>query len=378
MVADLISVEEAYGQDPVTGQIDMDKFRQFAAQQEQIQANKPQASREMQYLAANPDVMQNAKEQLAIASRDNERLRTNPIGATAFIENVARQHYLNFGKQEGREGFGIIDPRMKNFANIMANTYDMDDPGTQGGTRPEFNTGANTIEDFAKYTSGINQNLYDRLIDRSYGDTNEDKAPGRVDEVMRFMFTPNRVGNTGFEMFGGNEALFEAYDQMGITGEGESYADKQARDLLELAKKYNIETLSPDINVDGTGGSEEISLGGPTGTGYDSVQQMIADMPNAFQQAAAVPTVNPLALLNTLRAMYTGDINRNPYDTSDQTGTRKDRSVPSPMEFNAPTQEQLFQQMDKLQFNSPGYPGLTSGNDDDGPFGGIGSGGGGE
>ena len=36
MVADLISVEEAYGKDPVTGEIDMDKFRQFAAQQEQI------------------------------------------------------------------------------------------------------------------------------------------------------------------------------------------------------------------------------------------------------------------------------------------------------------------------------------------------------
>ena len=119
VVADLISVEEAYGQDPVTGEIDMDKFRQFAAQQEQIQANKPQASREMQYLAANPDVMQNAKEQLAIASRDNERLRTNPIGATSFIENVARQHYLNFGKQEGREGFGIIDPRMKMFISQL-------------------------------------------------------------------------------------------------------------------------------------------------------------------------------------------------------------------------------------------------------------------
>ena len=28
VVADLISVEEAYGQDPVTGEIDMDKFRQ--------------------------------------------------------------------------------------------------------------------------------------------------------------------------------------------------------------------------------------------------------------------------------------------------------------------------------------------------------------
>tara|TARA_Y100000361_G_scaffold19621_1_gene15268 strand:- start:186 stop:1247 length:1062 start_codon:yes stop_codon:yes gene_type:complete len=353
----------------------MDKFRQFAAQQEQIQANKPPASREMQYLAANPDVMQNAKEELAKASQDNERLRTNPIGATSFIENVARQHYLNFGKQEGREGFGIIDPRMKSFASIMANTYDMDDPGTDGELRPEF---VGPLGDMQKFVSTISPPLYDRLIDRFYGDTNEDKLPGRVDDVIGYMFKRNNDGVNAFEVSGGQEALFEAYDQMGITGQGESYADKQARDLLELAKKYSIETLSPDINMDGTGGSEEISLGGPTGTGYDSVGQLIADIPNWSNQLAVVPTINPIGLLNTFRAMYTGDINKNPYDTSDQTGTRIDRSVPSPMEFNAPTQEQLFQQMDKLQFNSPGYPGLTSGNDDDGPFGGFGSGGGGE
>ena len=317
VVADLISVEEAYGQDPVTGEIDMDKFRQFAAQQEQIQANKPQASREMQYLAANPDVMQNAKERLAIASRDNERLRTNPIGATNFIENVARQHYLNFGKQEGREGFGIIDPRMKNFASIMANTYDTETgSGEDIVVKPTFRTD-NTIEDFAKFTTGINSNLYNKLIDASYGDTNEDKAPGRVGEVMRFMFTPNRVGVTGFEMFGGNEALFEAYDQMGITGEGESYADKQARDLLELAKKYNIETLSPDINVDGTGGSKEISLGGPTGQGYVgpmALDNLLGDVPAMLSQAAAVPTTNPVALLNTFRMMYDGTLMNNPFD----------------------------------------------------------------
>ena len=379
VVADLISVEEAYGQDPGTGEIDMDKFRQFAAQQEQIQANKPQASREMQYLAANPDVMQNAKEQLAIASRDNERLRTNPIGATSFIENVARQHYLNFGKQEGREGFGIIDPRMKSFATIMANTYDLPDPGTDGELRPEFRSsgrGANTVTDIYNLTGTISPSLRDRLIDRSYGDTNEDKLPGRVDDIIGYMFKRNNDGDNAFEVAGGQEALFEAYDQMGVTGQGESYADKHARDLLELAKKYNIETSS--IRFDGTGGADSITLGGPTGTGYDSVAQLMADIPNWSNQLAVVPTINPVGLLNTFRAMDTGDINKNPYDTSDQTGTRIDRSVPSPMEFNAPTEEQLFQQMDKLQFNSPGYPGLTSGNDDDGPFGGFGSGGGGE
>ena len=316
VVADLISVEEAYGQDPVTGEIDMNKFRQFAAQQEQIQANKPQASREMQYLAANPDVLQNAQEQLAIASRGNERLRTNPIGATSFIENVAREHYLNFGKQEGREGFGIIDPRMKGFANVMANTYDMDDPGTQGGTRAEFYTGASTLGDMEKFVSTISQPLYNKLIDRFVDDeTNPDKAPGRVDEVISYMFTRNNDGDNAFEVAGGEEALFEAYDQMGVTGQGESYADKQIRTLLDLAKKYNIDTSS--IAMDGTGGADSITMGGPTGQGYTgplAMQNFIGDIPAMFEQTAVVPTVNPLQLANTARKIYDRTLMDNPFD----------------------------------------------------------------
>tara|TARA_B100000029_G_scaffold499130_1_gene569073 strand:+ start:383 stop:1546 length:1164 start_codon:yes stop_codon:yes gene_type:complete len=385
-VADLISVEEAYGRDPVTGEMDLEKFRQFSEQQERIQANKPQASREMQYLAANSDVMRNAKARLAAAAQENPDVLINPAGATAFIENVAREHYLNFGKQEGREGFGILDPRMESFAAIMANTYDMDDPGTEGGMRPEFYTGASTVEDMGKFTSGINPRLYDRLIDRGYGDWNENKAPGRVDEVMRYMFAPTDEGNTGFNMYGGEDDLFEAYSRLGVTGEGRSYADKHTRDLLDLVKKYQIATASPSINPDNTGGAGEISLGGPTGTGYDSVQQMIADMPNWSQQLAVVPSPNPLSILNALYNMYTGDINRNPWDTSDATGTRPDRSVPSPMEFGTPPESQMLPSNEALRriianrrydigMRNPGW-----GTPDDplGPFGGFGSGGGGE
>ena len=318
VVADLISVEEAYGKDPVTGEIDMEKFRQFAAQQEQIQANKPQASREMQYLAANPDVMQNAKEQLAIASRDNERLRTNPIGATSFIENIAREHYLNFGKQEGREGFGIINPRMKSFATIMANTYDLPDPGTQGELRPEFKSrgrGADTVTDIYNLTGIISPSLRDRLIDRGYGDTNEDKLPGRVDDIIGYMFRRNNDGDNAFEVTGGQEALFEAYDQMGITGQGESYADKQIKTLLDLANKYNIDTSS--IEFDGTGGADSIGMGGPTGQGYTgplALQNFIGDIPAMFDQAAVVPTVNPIALANTFKKIYDRTLTNNPFD----------------------------------------------------------------
>ena len=292
VVADLISVEDAYGQDPVTGEIDMNKFRQFAAQQEQIQANKPQASREMQYLAANPDVLQNAQEQLAIASRGNERLRTNPIGATSFIENVAREHYLNFGKQEGREGFGIIDPRMKGFANVLANTYEMDDPGTQGGTRAEFYTGASTLGDMEEFVTSISQPLYNKLIDRFVDDsTNPDKAPGRVDEVIKYMFTPNSVGNTGYEIFGGDEALLEAYDQIGVTGQGDSYADKQIKTLLDLANKYEVDfsSLTPGVSDQGPRYAGELNM--PFG---DATKQIVGGL------MQVLPLVSPTAAGFTL------------------------------------------------------------------------------
>ena len=46
------------------------------------------------------------------------------------------------------------------------------------------------------------------------------------------MFTKNSAGNTGFDMFGGKEALLEAYEKIGVTGEGSSYADKQVRQFI--------------------------------------------------------------------------------------------------------------------------------------------------
>jgi hypothetical protein len=354
------------------------------------------------YLAANPDV-------LASATRI-ARSRGVPPGTEfqRIVENAAREHYRDFGVREGREiaGFpetgsillldevrklpapvatttepeGIasvpipsVDPRMRAFASILANTRDMDDPGTQGGLRPEFFSGANTVSDIYDLVGDINVNLRDRLIDRfEGGSTNEDKLPGRVDEIISYAFRPNTQGDTMFGVAGGNEGLLRAYDQLGITGAGDTYADRQVTDFLDVIRQNPVSS----INMDGTGGAGEISLGGPTGTGYDSVQQLIADLPNMAQQISAVPTVNPLGILNTLYNMYTGDISRNPYDTSDATGTRPDRSVPSPMDFgggmigNAPLTEQQMQIMDALQFNSPGYPGLVGSGRDSG-FAGI-------
>ena len=219
-----------------------------------------------------------------------------------------------------------IDPRMLAFANILAKTYDRDDPGTDGGIRPEY---VGSVSDIYDLVGDINVNLRDRLIDRNYGDTNEDKLPGRVDEIISYAYRPNTQGDTMFGVAGGTEGLLGAYDQIGVTGAGDTYADRQVTDFLDLVRQ----APTSSINTDGTGGAGEISLGGPTGTGYDSVQQLIADLPNLAQQISAVPTVNPLGILNTLYNIYTGNIMKNPYDTSDATGTPLDKSVPSPMEL---------------------------------------------
>ena len=355
------------------------------------------------YLLANPEVLQHAV-------RTAQGTGIGP--GTEFqrvVENTAREHFRDYGMNEGRQVAGYADngrslmqeevtrlpslrrptegiasvpispinPRMLAFATILANTRDMPDPGTQGELRAEFRnkgggSGASTITDIYNLTGTISPSLRDRLIDRFYGATNEDKLPGRVDDIISYMFRRNDDGDNAFEVTGGTEGLLRAYDQLGITGAGDTYADRQVTDFLDVIRKNPVSS----INFDGTGGADQISLGGPTGTGYDSVQQMIADFPNMAQQFAAVPTINPVGILNTLYNMYTGDISRNPYDTSDATGTRPDRSVPSPMDFgggmigNAPLTEQEMQIMDALQFNSPGYPGLVGSGKDSG-FAGI-------
>ena len=283
------------------------------------------------YLRANPDVLDSATR---IA-----RSRNIAPGSEfqRVVENAAREHFRDFGMNEGRQIAGYddngrslmqeevnrlpssgvtsvqIDPRMRAFATILANTYDMDDPGTQGELRPEFYTGASTLGDIYDLVGDINVNLRDRLIDRGYGDTNEDKLPGRVDDIIRYAYNPNTSGETMFGVSGGTEGLLRAYDQLGIRGAGDTYADKQLRGIADLYSRIDRSS----INADGTGGADDISMGGPTGQGYVgpmAFENFFGDIPAMFEQTAVVPTVNPLALANTAKKIYDGTLMDNPFD----------------------------------------------------------------
>ena len=155
-----------------------------------------------------------------------------PQAKDAFL-NLANTWQSNKEKEADKG----LDPRMLNFAKIMQHTFDRDDPGTDGELRAEYYEGSKSIENMLKYTRGISNSLHDKLIDRGVDDEwNEDKAPGRVDEVLSYMFTKNDDGVNAFEVTGGEEALMKAYDQLGITGEGDSYADKHVNALKKLGE----------------------------------------------------------------------------------------------------------------------------------------------
>ena len=304
--------------------------------------NQYQSSAVVQgYLAANPAVLEHAV-------RTAQATGLGP--GTEFqrvVENTAREHFRDYGMNEGRQVAGYADngrslmqeevtrlpslrrptegiasvpinPRMLAFATILANTRDMPDPGTKGELRAEFRNrgggrGASTVTDIYNLTGIISPSLRDRLIDRFYGATNEDKLPGRVDDIISYMFRRNDDGVNAFEVAGGTEGLLRAYGQLGVTGEGDTYADRGARGIMNLFRP----TDRSSINFDGTGGADDIGLGGPTGQGYTgplAFQNFLGDIPAMFEQTAVVPTVNPLGLANTGRKIIGGTLMDDPFD----------------------------------------------------------------
>jgi len=196
-----------------------------------------------------------------------------PQAKDAFL-NLAETWQSNQPQQESG-----LDPRMLSFAKIMQNTYDMMDPGTEGEMRAEYNEGSKSIENMLKYTQTISQPLYRKLIDAQSPDWNEDKAPGRVDEVLSYMFTRNNDGINAFEHAGGNEAYMQALEEIGVTGEGTSYADRHASNLIKNADAlYKVieenqtsmnagKVTRPNAGSYKTFGEAREAMFGPTGLG---------------------------------------------------------------------------------------------------------------
>ena len=108
----MITVEEAYTPGP-DGQIDMNKFRQFAAQQEALLNNMratTQLSPELTYLQNNPDVLYDVGAQMANPNLVfDAAIIDGKTGKERAVEAAARAHFLDYGQSEGRNSFGMQD-----------------------------------------------------------------------------------------------------------------------------------------------------------------------------------------------------------------------------------------------------------------------------
>jgi hypothetical protein len=339
MVADLISIEEAYGVDPATGEIDMDKFRRFAAQQEASLANmraNTQLSEPLQTLQANPELLNQATayvasqgvapgadfqaqvEDFAVQSPERQYLTVYPdvlaqattdyqnrfgnsyTPTSEFEDNFARQHYYgtpftpDFGIEDNRYGFGMelpnVDSGLMNIAKILMNVEDRNYEGQNADvSRPTYIFNDEIADPIAlsNVYGDIGQNFKTNLLGSGAGGgMNEDMAGQDMSRFLRNVFAPstNLGGPSMLEDLGGVGELARAYSILGVTGEGNSYADKQVRDIQELLSKSGS-----SLNMDGTGGADAMRADvGTADIGNFSVD-------NAFDAFSNMPPLSPLA-----------------------------------------------------------------------------------
>ena len=114
----VISVADAYRIDPTTGQVDMDLFQQFANQQQAMftpqggtgsSIGNPNLTLGQQYMAGNQDVQQDA------IRRANAEGLTGGDAYSNRLDEIALEHFNNFGRAEGRTGYGYSAPSAGSF-----------------------------------------------------------------------------------------------------------------------------------------------------------------------------------------------------------------------------------------------------------------------
>ena len=352
-----ITYEEAIALDPNTGKVNMDLFQQYADQQAaslaNMRANPPQLSGALQTLQANPELLNQATayvasqgvapgaefqaqvEDFAVQSPERQYLTVYPdVVAQAttdyqnrfgnnqptseFEENFARQHYHgtpftpDFGIEDNRYSFGMelpnVNSNLMNIAKILMNVEDRNYEGDDNNdmSRPTyiFNEEIDNPIALSDLYGDIGQNFKINLLGSGAGGgMNEDKAGNDMSRFLRNVFAPstNLGGPSMLEDLGGVSELARAYDILGVTGEGDSYADKQVRDIMKLLSEYDS-----SLNMDGTGGAD--AMRGAVGTA-DIGNFSVGNVMNAFK--GVPPTGLPgLAMLGgtTLYNMMVNDM----------------------------------------------------------------------
>lgn len=137
----MITVEQAYALGP-DGKVDMNLFQQFANQQQAMftpqggtgsSIGSPNLTLGQQYMAGNPDVQQDA------IRRANAEGLTGGDAFSNRLDEIALEHYNNFGRAEGRTGYGYSAPAAGTFNPSPNDTPSFAPPLSSVGSGPRTN-----------------------------------------------------------------------------------------------------------------------------------------------------------------------------------------------------------------------------------------------
>ena len=269
-------------------------------------------SPERQYINANPDVA------IAADKEFRDRGFTSYDTIPDYQDTYARRHYHgtpfteSYGINEGRDGFGMqlpdVNSQLMNIAKITTNV--VDSPGE----------GSN--EDMILPTYRFNQDipnpgaLSDTFFDigknfqigalSGYGNNMNTDMAGR--DMSKFLQKAYGGQGSLVDSLGGFGELLRAYDILGVTGEGDSYADKQVAGFLDYMDQKGNSSLDR-----GSPGSTDAA--GNVNLSNFSSDTALGDVADAFR---GVPPTG-LAGLALLGADAAGNYMRMPSSTDGMT-----------------------------------------------------------
>jgi len=221
-------------------------------------------SPERQYINANPDVAMAADKEF------RDRGFTSYDTIPDYQDTYARRHYHgtpfteSYGINEGRDGFGMqipdVNPQLMNIAKITSNV--VDSPGV--GQNEDMILPTYRFNSDIPNPGALSDTFYDigksfqiGALDGYGSNMNTDMAGRDMSKFLQKAYGGRGFGyqDTLVDSLGGFGELLRAYDILGVTGEGDSYADKQVAGFLD----YINQPGNSSIDKDGTGGESAIA-----------------------------------------------------------------------------------------------------------------------
>ena len=177
-----------------------------------------------------------------------------------------------------------VAPSLLNIARITSGITDRIADGDNDDINVpayRFNEAIPDAQSLANTYYDIGQGFKTKVLGEG-SNANSDMAGLDMTSFLQTAYAPRGNYNRSMvDNLGGYSELLRAYDQLGVTGDGDTYADRQVRGVLD-----QFRANSSSINSDGTGGSID--------AGTADVKNF--SLENAYNAFAPMPPSGPIGL----------------------------------------------------------------------------------